>query len=58
MNARKASALATVSRGAMMQAITPGQIRIRDKTRAPRTYEEQARQKFAELLARTGATLD
>jgi hypothetical protein len=58
MNARKASALATVSRGAMMQAITPGRIKITDKNRAPRTYEEQAAMKFAALLERTGATLD
>lgn len=58
MNARKASALATVSRGAMMHAVSPGQLRVRDKARAPRTYEEQAQQKFAELLARTGAVLD
>jgi hypothetical protein len=57
MNARKASALATVSRGAMMRAVSPGKFRVRTPWSA-RTYEEQAQQKFEALLRRTGAVMD
>lgn len=56
-NARKIVALSTVSRGALMAGASTASVRVRRRT-AEEFYAAQAERRFAELLERTGATLD
>lgn len=55
MSARKLAELSSASTQAITRSAFPGKFRVRTPWSA-KTYEEQAQQKFAALLARASAT--